>query len=243
MVEILVALIILAVGLLGMAGMTVLVMKGGRGAQDLADATNVCQQKIEELKDVDWGTLGSASVGDLTAIDVGVLAEDMVQEEEVNAQGLTWSQLCIQQSSITGSTCNGQTTTNCNNKTVTAPTCQTYLDEAGPYKFSRTFVICNGNDFTLDVGTGASIPPPASERGSAADPSLFTYSAAPNCLADPAVPNTRPNTLACESNDILTPGNGAGNSPEKMIKILCTWRTSDGACHYVNFEALRMDSR
>jgi type IV pilus assembly protein PilV len=59
LVEILVAMVVLAIGLLGMAAMTIMVMRGSRGASDLTAATNICQLKVEELKDVGWTVLGT----------------------------------------------------------------------------------------------------------------------------------------------------------------------------------------
>ncbi len=234
-IEIMVALVILSVGLLGMAGMTVVVMRGNRGAEDLASATNVCQQKIEELKDISWTALGDETTpGSDEAINHGLQAAGMVQESNLNSQGLTFAQLCIQQSAIDGTPCHNQTTTNCNNHTtafpaITQQACIDYLEAAGPYKFTRTFAICSGREYPGVLTTAA--------EGSAASPSSFPNSAEPNCLVNPNDSTTRAQSLSCEDNDILTPGT---ESTEKMIKILCTWRDKSGRCHYVPFEALRM---
>jgi prepilin-type N-terminal cleavage/methylation domain-containing protein len=239
-VEIMVALVILAVGLLGMAGMTVVVMRGSRGAEDLSNATNVCQQKIEELKDILWSDLGNAASGDTDALDKGVITAGMMQEVDLNSQGLTWEGYCNQQSGITGSACEGQGAS-CGTGTV-GTSCKAFLDQAGPYKYSRTFAICKGEDYdtaspseplfnsmkAFGGGSPTTLPPTEKE-----------YSAVRNCLVNPADNSTRPMTLACENNDILSGGIG---SPEKMIKILCTWRAKDGRCSFVNFEALRMDN-
>lgn len=227
---------ILAVGLLGMAGMTMVVMRGNRGAEDLANATNVCQQKIEELKDISWTELGAADSGSTADAQVnqGLIDQGMVQENILNSQGLTRTGLFNQQAAITGSAC----ATSADTLDVDGnPTpCKRYLDQAGPYKYSRTFVVCNGGNY--------SGPPPVPPVNSTTN--LVGYdptgkpSGEPNCLVDPAGnPGFRPNTLGCEDNDILTPGT---DSPEKMIKILCTWRTKEGRCSYVNFEALRMNN-
>ena len=223
-----VALVILAVGLLGMAGMTVVVMRGSRGAEDLANATNVCQQKIEELKDIAWSDLGNPD-GSLDNNTFGRPNAGMVQEVNLNSQGMNWVQFCTQQSGITGSACEGQSAS-CSSQAVNAA-CKTFVDQAGPYKYSRSFAICAGEGYP-GLTTSAAM-------GSAANPSSFSYSAAPNCEVNPNNNTTRPAALACEANDILTTGT---DSPEKMIKILCTWRTKEGRCSYVNFEALRMNN-
>lgn len=244
-----VALVILAVGLLGMAGMTVVVMRGSRGAEDLSNATNVCQQKIEELKDIPWNVLGTVGAGDPEAVNKGLSGAGMVQEVDLNSQGLTWLNYCAQQSAVTGSACEGQAAncsdilaTDCSGGVVsTTCTCKNFLDQAGPYKYTRTFAICNGEDYDT-----ASPPQPLFNAmrayGGGSAPSLSAdqdYSAAPNCLINPNDNSTRAMTLACEDNDILSGGPG---SPEKMIKILCTWRAKEGRCSFVNFEALRMNN-
>lgn len=249
-VEIMVALVILAVGLLGMAGMTVVVMRGSRGAEDLSNATNVCQQKIEELKDIPWTSLGSVPAGDANELNFGTTQAGMVQETDLNPQGLNWVNYCTQQASVTGSACAGQSATcstlqsqNCSGVTSSACTCQAWINQAGPYKYTRTFAICQGEDYDT-----ASPPQPAftsmTAYGGGTDPIPSypqdeRYSASPNCKAVAGDNSTRPLTLACESNDILSGGTG---SPEKMIKILCTWHDKNGRCSFVNFEALRMNN-
>ncbi len=231
MVEIMVALVILAVGLLGMAGMTMVVMRGNRGAEDLANATNVCQQKIEELKDITWVELGNATSASTVDAQVnqGLQDQGMVQENNLNSQGLTRAALFTQQSAITGSACSTSSDTS-------GTPCEKYLNQAGPYKYSRTFVVCNGANYTGPP----SVPPVNSTTNLTGYDPTGKPSGEPNCLVDPSGnPGFRPSTLGCEDNDILTPG---VDSPEKMIKILCTWRAKEGRCSYVNFEALRMNN-
>ena len=150
----------------------------------------------------------------------------MVQENDLNSQGLTRDQLFAQQQAVTGSACASPAT-------ITDTNCAKYLDQAGPYKYSRTFAICTGADYP-----SAGVIP----TGSGVNLQGYTpkYSGEPNCMVDPGGnPGFRPQPLACEDNDILTTGTG---SPEKMIKILCAWRTKEGHCSYVNFEALRMNN-
>jgi len=247
-VEIMVALVILAVGLLGMAGMTVVVMRGSRGAEDLSNATNVCQQKIEELKDIPWTDLGSVPAGDASELEFGTVTGGMVQETDLNSQGLTWAGYCTQQAAVTGSACAGQGANcgtlqaqNCNGVNSTACTCQSFINQAGPYKYSRTFAVCKGEDYDTNSPPQPLFNSMRAYGGGIAPvlPAAENYSAAPNCLAVPSDSSTRPLTLACEDNDILS---GGTDSPEKMIKILCTWRTKEGRCSYVNFEALRMNN-
>src|SRR5882672_4115291 len=80
LVEILVAMVVLAIGLLGMAAMTVMVMRGNKGASDLTNATNVSQLKVEQLKDVPWDSLGNEATGSSNATSYGIVSGQLVQE-------------------------------------------------------------------------------------------------------------------------------------------------------------------
>jgi prepilin-type N-terminal cleavage/methylation domain-containing protein len=202
LVEILVAMVVLAIGLLGMAAMTILVMKGSRGASDLTAATNICQLKMEELKDVDWATLGTAAPSDLSNGALWGFANGaLMQEMNLNSQGLGAGD--------------------------------------GPFKFTRTFVICKGDDYTgtllapiIPTGTGVMVTPGPNEPPQA-----------PDCKVNPSVNTTRVQWLACDPNDITSPPPPAtpvpvvpGTNPEKKIKVLCTWKSRDGECHSVHID-------
>ena len=213
MVEILVAMLVLAIGLLGMAAMTILVMKGSRGASDLTAATNICQLKMEELKDVAWTDLGSAHVTDITATQAldGLMNGDMFQETGLNSLG-----------NSTGD---------------------------GPFKFTRTFVIRKGDDYTPGATTSdPPVIPPNTDVGASASPATTESPQAKDCSVDPtkgrppgSANPTRVQWLACSQNDITspppaTPGLPAGTNPEKKLKVLCTWRSRDGECHSVHID-------
>ncbi|MCB1198094.1 MAG: prepilin-type N-terminal cleavage/methylation domain-containing protein, partial [Deltaproteobacteria bacterium] len=119
MVEILIALVLLAIGLLGLAGMTQIVMRGNTNANHLGNATDVCQLRIEELKDVSFDTLGVES--DPTSddgLDFGADNGQIVQETGLNAQGMTHCQYFDQESEVTGSACDGVTTSGCTTSEV-----------------------------------------------------------------------------------------------------------------------------
>lgn len=232
MIEVLVAMLILAVGLIGMAGVTMIVMRGGKGAEDLANVTNICQQKIEELKNLSWPDLGNATGADPADLQytLGLQSQGMSQKNDLNAQGLTRAELYTQQYEVLNSACYHVADTD--------PACELFLNKAGPYKYSITFSVCNGQNYVLTGGV-PDAPSGSDQVGSNANPSSFPYSAAPNCLVDPADGTTRAAALVCDNQDIITVG---PTSPEKMIKILCTWRTKEGNCHFVNFESLRMNN-
>lgn len=230
MIEILVAMMVLAIGLLGMAGMTVLVMRGNKGAVDLTAATNICQKKIEELKDVEWTELGGENDRNSdNAREVGAVSAQMVQEgsiqtgEGLNSQGLTQQGFYDQEKNVAGSACDG--------KAVTDPDCAAHIEDAGPYKFARTFIVCKGNDiFPID--------PPANV-GRAPVAGTLRPDVEPDCLVEPAVGTTRSRWLTCKDtppneSDITT--TTGPNNKEKKVKVLCAWRGSDGGCHSVHLE-------
>ena len=209
LVEILVAMVVLAVGLLGMAAMTVLVIRGNRGAGDLTSSTNICQLKMEALKDVSWDDLGNVALAS-TNIDEqlqkGFQVGGMVGEpENLNAEGKNWQQ-------------------------IEASSSASEADERGPYRFQRTFVVCAGKDYTT---SGSDNVPPVGTNAQAFASSIEPP-ATPDCRVVPGTNSTRVRWLSCDPEDITT-AVGAGNR-EKKIKVLCTWRSSDGQCHSVHLD-------
>ncbi|MFH1262260.1 MAG: hypothetical protein V1495_02280 [Pseudomonadota bacterium] len=232
MVEILVAMLVMTIGLLGMVAMLMAVVQGNRGSADLSAATNICQKKIEELKDLEWGLLGLPP-DPTNAIDLaeyGASAEAMVQEGSVqwgaglNSQGLSQQGYFDFQKGQSGSPCSADSGTLI--WTAASPNCQKDINDAGPYKYARTFVVCKGSDagtWPAGVGTAAS-PPVGSVRGE------FEV----DCL----VPSSRSQWLICTDADIAS-YNAADTSAaqrEKKVKVLCAWRGRDGSCHSVHLE-------
>lgn len=98
-VEVMVAMVVLAIGLLGMAGMTLMVIKGGTDASRMTYATNLSSDKMEALKDVTWADLGSVSEADCeptsinypNALLMGCVNQKIVNESGLNQQGSTTS--------------------------------------------------------------------------------------------------------------------------------------------------------
>ena len=102
-IEVMVAMVVLAIGLLGMAGMTLMVIKGGTDASRMTYATNLAADKIESLKDVAWLSLGGytgtctyneslsnwsgASGYKALALPTGCDNNEIMIEEELNQQG------------------------------------------------------------------------------------------------------------------------------------------------------------
>ncbi|MCB0272287.1 MAG: prepilin-type N-terminal cleavage/methylation domain-containing protein [Bdellovibrionales bacterium] len=236
MVEVLIALVLLAVGLLGLAAMTQLVMRGNDDATHLSNATDVCQLRVEELKDLSYQDLGEADVADMEALDEGATEGDIVQETGLNSQGLTDCDFYDQEFEITGSPCENVVTAGCDDGGplvvsdfgTSDQACWQHIQSAGPYMYTRSFVVCKGEDYN----SGGTHQFGAQNFTSS---SSGTYSGEINCQTSAV---TRPETLACKTEDILNPGT---NSNEKMIKVLCTWRKRDGRCGFVNFSALRVN--
>ncbi len=91
LLELLIALVILAVGLLGLAGLHIAAIRGNVSGFKLSTASAIAQQRIEELK-----TLDSSSA----ALSVGAHAND----GSVTIQGITYNRSYIIQdnSPVTG---------------------------------------------------------------------------------------------------------------------------------------------
>ena len=90
LIEILVAVVILSVGLLGMAAMTIIIIRGNRMAVRQTNATNLAQQLMERLKDVDYDTIGSETTGQdpITVGYANVISYDEGVDEQGNAPGV-----------------------------------------------------------------------------------------------------------------------------------------------------------
>jgi prepilin-type N-terminal cleavage/methylation domain-containing protein len=206
LVEIMVAMVVLAIGLLGMAAMTILVMKGGRGANDMTAATNICQLKMEELKNISWTSLGNAADrNDTTYTTVGLNQGWMAMETDLNSQGKTRDTVIAE----------GNTSDQ--------------ADALGPYKYRRTFVICRGDKYDGIAPNGT----PQPDSVPYTTPAAGQRPQEPDCNIDQTDHDSRTEPLACKSNDIMNPGS---ESKEKKIKILCSWRDRGGDCHSVKMD-------
>lgn len=64
LVELLVALVILSIGLLALAGLQVVVVKGNAGSKNLTSAVILAEAKIEELKSNGFGSLTNGNSQD-----------------------------------------------------------------------------------------------------------------------------------------------------------------------------------
>ncbi|MDB5037988.1 MAG: type pilus modification protein PilV [Bacteriovoracaceae bacterium] len=61
LIEIMVAMLVLAIGLLGLAGITVVVLRSNTVAQQVNDATNIAADLMDSLRRADPGSLGTAT--------------------------------------------------------------------------------------------------------------------------------------------------------------------------------------
>ncbi len=214
-----------------MAAMTVMVTKGNRGASDLTSATNVCQLKVEELKDVDWDALGNwpGLVNEEGAYRAGLPLGAMLQEGSfervdvagnpepggLNSQGKTYAEVYAELDA-----------------TLDEPVLTEQTRQRGPYNIVRSFAICNGTDYNPGTGNHTT-------AASFVDPGGDLSPAALDCDVDPEDSSTRVEELACKSEDIaMTKGPG---STEKMIKVLCAWRDRGGQCHSVKLDTTVVD--
>jgi prepilin-type N-terminal cleavage/methylation domain-containing protein len=234
MIEILVAMVVLAIGLLGMAGMTVVVMRGNRGAVEMTAATGICQKKIEELKNLDWDEVGNWPIADWdNAVVAGAEKAGMVQEGSVetgqglNSQGLTQQDFFIQENTVSSSPCEGLYEGG--SWDASTDDCKEHIQDAGPYKFARTFVVCRGDDYDGSGNPLADSVPKATPI-----PDVFRGEFEPECRVDPKMNSSRTKSVGCLPADITT-APGAGNT-EKKLKAMCAWRDSQGACHAINVE-------
>jgi type IV pilus modification protein PilV len=57
LIEVLIAIIVLVIGLLGVVGVATTVISGNTLARELTTATTLAQDKIEELKSADYATI------------------------------------------------------------------------------------------------------------------------------------------------------------------------------------------
>ncbi len=231
MVEILVAMVVLAVGLLGMAAMSVLVIRGNRGASDLTNATNICQLKVEELKDIPWGDVGILPAGDVDRYEQGL--EDGLMAVEggtgvgngLGPQGLTRTrQFALEQ--VTPGPCLNETD-------ESDPACRAHMDSLGPYRYIRGFVTCNGEDYS---GFQPTPVPPTTMNSNSVDTTAFVagnYPAEHDCHIVEGDNLTRVEKLACEPEDIA---GAPGTDVEKKVKVVCGWMARDGRCHAIGLE-------
>jgi prepilin-type N-terminal cleavage/methylation domain-containing protein len=85
LVEIMVAMIILAIALAWLAPMLVIAMRSNRFGGDLTAASTVAQDKIEELRNVSYSSLLANPAGQDT---VGKMTRDWNVREETGQEGL-----------------------------------------------------------------------------------------------------------------------------------------------------------
>lgn len=88
-----IAVVVLSVGLLGMAAMTIMVIRGNRMAVRQTNATNLAQQLLERLKDVNFSLLGGQSPACAGVLGSGVkltqgIFDTVCIDSSVNAQGI-----------------------------------------------------------------------------------------------------------------------------------------------------------
>jgi prepilin-type N-terminal cleavage/methylation domain-containing protein len=93
LVEVMVAMVVLAIGLLGMAGMTLMVIRGGTQASHMTYATNLASDKMESLKSLNYDNLaseaGTCDTTNAAALLNGCDLQRIMNEPGLNQQGST----------------------------------------------------------------------------------------------------------------------------------------------------------
>jgi len=64
LIEVLVAIVILSIGLLGMASLTIGIIKGNKLSNDLTTATTLAQDKMEQIRNSGYSALPSSDTTD-----------------------------------------------------------------------------------------------------------------------------------------------------------------------------------
>lgn len=234
MVEIMVALLVLSIGLIGMAMMTMMVMRGTKNASLHASATDLCQNSLVKLKDVYWEDLGEATSGDtqLDQRDFGLILGQAFQESDINEFGNTWETQFAVEKAQSGNVCAGEDSAP---SSSSSSACAKRLRELGPYVFTRNIVVCKGEDYGSD-GT----PPAGTSSVAPAVSGVAKPEKEPDCrfkTSDAA----RPQALTCRTEDISTAFGTGETDKEKVIKLLCAWRDKNGTCSSIALQSTYFD--
>ena len=227
-IELLVALIVLSIGLLGMALMTTTMTRRAKNASLLSKAVNLCQTKLEKIKEKDWNQVASiSSAGTLEEkFEFGVSSGGMSQRSDMNELGNTWSDQHFVQALKTESKCFESTLPS----EADTSECANELRSLGPYKMKITMAVCVGADYS-NAGEPPSDTTDVIEK---IEGSIKPYKE-PDCRVK--VSDTqRPKSLACYSGDLAAEASSAAADDEKIVKVLCTWRSSQGSCFSVASE-------
>lgn len=92
LIEVLIAIVILSVGLLGMAALTVGIINGNKFSNDLTTATTLAQDKMEDIRRL--GYSGTPTSDDTTTEDYGAITDyaayKSVTVTDVYTAGTAW---------------------------------------------------------------------------------------------------------------------------------------------------------
>ena len=92
LIEIMIAILILVVALLGMAGVTVSVINGNAFSKEVTSATTLAQDKMEELKNTAYGSIVSGSDTDsIYSRTWAVTADSPIADTKTVEVTVSWS--------------------------------------------------------------------------------------------------------------------------------------------------------
>ncbi|MCI5072439.1 prepilin-type N-terminal cleavage/methylation domain-containing protein [bacterium] len=232
-IELLVALMVLSIGLLGVVLMTTMLKRRAVGASQMSKAVNLCQTKLEQMKEHNWVDVGSVTDAG-TSDEMYVYGREsgkMIQKADINELGNTWAEQFAVESTKAASPCSGeslpaQSSTN---------DCATALRKLGSYRLKLTMTVCKGEDYS-STGT----PPAGTSTILEKIDGVVKPYKEPDCRVK-ITDTERPVSLACQSSDLTADPASEAADDEKIVKVLCSWRSSQGSCFSVASETTLVD--
>ncbi|HMR24143.1 MAG TPA: prepilin-type N-terminal cleavage/methylation domain-containing protein [Oligoflexia bacterium] len=232
-VELLVALMVLSVGLLGVVLMTSMLNRRALGASQMSKAVNLCQTKLELMKEHNWVDVGSVTDSG-TESEMYIYGRElgkMSQKTDINELGNTWSEQFAIEAAKVSSPCTGESLP----AESSTSDCAIALRKLGPYKLKLTMTVCKGEDYNSS-GTPPSGTSSILEK---VDGVVKPYKE-PDCRVK-VTDSDRPIALTCQSSDLTADPASEAADDEKIVKVLCSWRSSQGSCFSIASETTLVD--
>ena len=153
LIEILVAMLILAIGLLGLAGLTVVVLRSNVLSQQISESTNIATDLVNRLRRVNYAALDLAIAGGCTSIDINDDANDganpMACAAELTQAGVAAMDAAWQPTEVEGCTVAGVLGNDTRSFDVVQADLTAALDEAGdPLTGDNLCAFIDSDDFT-----------------------------------------------------------------------------------------------
>lgn len=232
-IELLVALMVLSVGLLGVVLMTSMLKRRAAGASQMSKAVNLCQTKLEQMKEHNWVDVGSVTDSG-TATEMYIYGRElgkMSQKTDINELGNTWAEQFAIETAKSASPCQGESQPS----ESSTNECAIALRKLGPYKLRLTMTVCKGEDFSSS-GT----PPSGTSTILEQIEGVIKPYKEPDCRVT-VTDTQRPVALTCQSTDLTADPASDAADDEKIVKVLCAWRSSQGSCFSIASETTLVD--